>query len=144
MRSSRQQTIIAPMHAYYPWIKLIHVSMVTLTACFFVIRFFWMIKYPALLQQTWVKKLPPVIDTTLLASGITMAVLSHQYPLQQPWLTAKVTVLIAYIILGMVALKWGSTLRIRIIAGIFACASVGYIISAALTRNPFPINLLFS
>ena len=132
------------MHAYYPWIKLIHVSMVTITTCFFIIRFFWMIKYPALLQQAWVKKFPPIIDTTLLASGITMAVLSHQYPLQQPWLTAKVAALIAYIVLGMIALKWGSTMRIRIIAGIFALASVGYIISSALSRSPFPVNFLFT
>jgi len=132
------------MHAYYPWIKLIHVSMVTITTCFFIIRFFWMIKYPALLQQAWVKKFPPIIDTTLLASGITMAILSHQYPFQQPWLTAKVAALIAYIVLGMIALKWGSTMRIRIIAGIFALASVGYIISSALSRSPFPVNFLFT
>ncbi len=129
------------MHAYYLWIKHTHVSMVTITTIFFVIRFFWMIKYPALLRQRWVKVFPPIIDTILLASGIAMAMLSHQYPLQQPWLTAKVIALIAYIIFGMIALKWGSTLRIRITAGIFACASVGYIISSALTRNPFPINL---
>ena len=131
------------MHAYYPWIKLIHVSMVTITTSFFIIRFFWMIKYPALLQKTWVKKFPPLIDTILLASGITMAVLSHQYPLQQPWLTAKVTALIAYIVLGMVALKWGSTMRIRIIAGILALASVGFIIASALSRTPFLIDFLF-
>jgi len=132
------------MHAYYPWIKLIHISMVTITTCFFIIRFFWMIKYPALLQRRWVKKFPPIIDTTLLASGITMAILTHQYPFQQPWLTAKVTALLAYIIFGMIALKWGSSLRIRIIAGIFALASVGYIISSALTRSPFPVNFLFT
>ncbi len=132
------------MHTYYPWIKLIHISMVTITTCFFIVRFFWMIKYPELLQRTWVKKFPPIIDTTLLVSGITMAVLSHQYPLQQPWLTAKVVALVAYIVLGMVALKLGSTLRIRIIAGIFALASVSYIISAALSRSPFPVNFLFT
>lgn len=132
------------MHAYYPWIKLIHVSMVTITTSFFIVRFFWMIKYPALLQKTWVKKFPPVIDTILLASGITMAVLTHQYPLQQPWLTAKVVALIAYILLGMVALKLGSTLRIRIIAGILALASVGSIITSALSRSPFPVNFLFT
>jgi len=132
------------MHAYYPWIKLIHVSMVTITTCFFIIRFFWMIKYPGLLQRAWVKRFPPIIDTILLASGITMAVLSHQYPFQQPWLTAKVVALVAYIILGMVALKLGSTMCVRIVAGIFALASVGYIISSALSRNPFPVNFLFT
>ena len=132
------------MHAYYPWIKLIHISMVTITVSFFIIRFFWMIKYPALLQRTWVKKFPPIIDTTLLASGITMAILSQQYPLEQSWLTAKVIALIAYIVLGMIALKWGKTLPIRIMAGIFALASVGYIISSALSRSPFPVDFLFT
>ncbi len=132
------------MHAYYLWIKHTHISMVTITTLFFAIRLFWMVKRPALLQRRWVKRFPPVIDTILLVSGITMAVLTHQYPFQQPWLTAKVLALIAYILFGMVALKWGSTLRIRLIAGACACASVGYIISSAVTRNPFPINLLFT
>jgi len=132
------------MHAYYPWIKLIHISMVTITTSFFIIRFFWMIKYPALLQKTWVKKFPPIIDTILLATGITMAVLTQQYPLQQSWLTAKVIALIAYIVFGMVALKLGSTMRIRIIAGIFALVCVGCIISSALSRSPFPVNFLFT
>jgi uncharacterized membrane protein SirB2 len=132
------------MHAYYPWIKLTHVSMVTLTACFFVLRFFWMIRYPTLLQQAWVKRAPVIIDTTLLASGITMAVLTQQYPLQQAWLTGKVIALIAYIILGSIALKRGSTLRIRITAGVLALVSVSYIIITALSRNPFPLNFLFT
>ena len=132
------------MHAYYPWIKLIHISMVTITTSFFIIRFFWMIKYPVLLQKTWVKKFPPIIDTILLATGITMAVLTQQYPLQQSWLTAKVVALLAYIIFGMIALKLGSTMRIRIIAGILALASVGCIIASALSRSPFPVNFLFT
>lgn len=129
---------------YYPWIKLIHITMVATTAGFFALRFFWMITRPALLQKIWVKRLPVAVDTTLLISGITMATMSHQYPLAQSWLTAKICALFAYIILGSIALKRGSTKQIRIVAGILALMSVFYIIIVALNRNPFPIHLVLS
>ena len=129
---------------YYPWIKLVHVTMVTTTASFFALRFFWMITRPALLQKAWVKRLPVVVDTLLLASGITMAVMTRQYPLEQSWLTAKVCALLVYIILGSIALKRGRTKQIRVAAGILALASVSYIITVALSRNPFPLRMFFS
>lgn len=126
----------------YYWVKTIHVTCVTATGTFFALRFFWMITRPALLQKTWVKRLPVVVDTTLLVSGITMAVMSHQYPGVMPWLTAKLIALLVYIIIGSIALKRGPTRRIRIYAGIFALTTVIYIICVALTRNPIPTNIL--
>lgn len=126
----------------YFWIKTVHVSTVTFTGTFFALRFYWMIARPALLQQTWVKRLPVVVDTTLLASGITMAIMSHQYPGVAPWLTAKLTALLVYIITGSIALKRGPTKRVRIFIGIFSLITLFYIISVALTRNPIPTAVL--
>jgi uncharacterized membrane protein SirB2 len=57
------------------------------------------------LQRRWVKILPHIVDTLLLASAIGLAVWSQQYPLQADWLSANVAGLIAYIVLGSVALK---------------------------------------
>ncbi|VAX10112.1 hypothetical protein MNBD_GAMMA26-1293 [hydrothermal vent metagenome] len=128
---------------FYPWIKIIHISMVTTTACFFALRFFWMLKYPSLLQKHWVKRFPAIVDTTLLISGIAMALISHQYPIAQPWLTAKITALLAYIIFGSIALR-GSSKPIRIFAGILALASISYIIAVAISRHPFPLHLILS
>jgi uncharacterized membrane protein SirB2 len=82
------------------------------------------------------RTLPHVIDTIFLASAITLAVMSAQYPFVAPWLTAKVIGLLVYILLGAVALRRGRTMRIRVLAFVGAVALFGWIVSVALSRNP--------
>jgi uncharacterized membrane protein SirB2 len=53
-----------------------------------------------------------------------------------PWLTAKVVALVAYIVLGAVALKYGRTRGIRTAALAGALATFGYIVAVAVTKNP--------
>lgn len=67
----------------------------------------------ALLQQCWVRILPHLIDTVLLASALTLVFWSGQYPFQQSLLTAKLLALLVYIALGTVALKRGKTPVVR-------------------------------
>ena len=86
--------------------------------------------------RKWVRILSPTIDTLLLASAIYQAILISQYPLTHHWLTAKVVALLFYIALGMLALTYGRTKRIRITAWLAALGCFGYIVSVALTRNP--------
>jgi uncharacterized membrane protein SirB2 len=90
------------------------------------------------LQQRgrWVRVVPHVIDTVLLASAIAMAVLLGQYPGTTGWLTAKVIGLVVYVLLGMVALKRGRTRRTRIAAFTGALVAFAYVASVALTRDP--------
>lgn len=80
--------------------------------------------------------LPHVVDSLLLGSALTMAWMSGQYPFVNGWLTAKLFGLIAYILLGMTALKRGRTMAIR--ARFFGLAVLAYlyIVSVALTRSP--------
>jgi len=52
-------------------------------------------------------------------------------------LTAKVFGLLAYIVLGSVALKRGRTMQIRVVAGLASLVAFGYVVSAALTRSPW-------
>ena len=54
-----------------------------------------------LLQRKWARRVPPVIDTILLASAIFLSVTIHQYPFVHAWLTAKVVGLFIYIGLGI-------------------------------------------
>jgi uncharacterized membrane protein SirB2 len=58
---------------------------------------------------------------------------SAQYPLAQPWLTAKVGALLLYIVLGSVALKRGRSKGIRAAAFLAALATFAYIVAVALT-----------
>jgi uncharacterized membrane protein SirB2 len=88
-----------------------------------------------MLERRWVRVLPHVVDTVLLASAIALVVMLKQYPLVEPWLTAKVAGLVLYIALGMVALRHGTTRRIRTGAWFAAQAVFLYIVAVALTRS---------
>lgn len=117
-------------------LKHLHMTFAVLSGAFFLLRGIWMLSGSTLLQRRWVRIAPHIIDTLLLASAVVLAVWSSQYPLQQPWLTAKVIALVAYIGLGTVALKRGSTPQVRGIAFVAALACFGYILAVAVTKNP--------
>jgi uncharacterized membrane protein SirB2 len=122
----------------YAFLKATHVTCVVLSYFGFFVRGVWMMRGAAMLHNRWVRVLPHVVDTLLLASAIALAMLLRQYPLAQPWLTAKVAGLVIYIVLGMFALRRARTRRGRIMAWLLAQAVFFYIVAVALTRNPLP------
>jgi len=120
--------------------KDIHVTCVLLTFILFFVRGVWMVVDSDLLHRSWARWIPPVIDTCLLASAIVLTVLLHQYPLVHAWLTAKVVALFIYIGLGMLALTYGRTKRIRIGSWVAAQLCFFYIVAVALTKNPLVVS----
>jgi uncharacterized membrane protein SirB2 len=123
---------------FYSVLKSIHIGCVVLSISGFILRGIWMMNASALLQHSLTRRLPHIIDTLLLASALIMAYLSSQYPIQQPWLTAKLFALLVYIGLGMVALRFGKTVKIRVLAWLLAVLVFFYIVLVAITRNPVP------
>jgi len=121
-------------------VKYIHVSSVALTLVFFIIRGIWMILENKTYKKKWAKILAPIIDSTLLISAIILAMQTQQYPFTHNWLTAKILALIVYIALGMVALHYGKTKKIRIMAWLAALFCFSYIASVAISRNPLIFN----
>ena len=83
------------------------------------------------------KKLPQYIDITLLASAIVM-LWQWQWvinPFYTPWLSEKLFILCCYILLGMIALHWGKSVKVRFIASVLAVLSFLYIVFVALTKT---------
>lgn len=119
-------------------IKFVHVSCVLLSYTLFFLRGIWMLRNSALLQQRWVRIVPHVIDTLLLASAITLAVRLEISPFDAPWLLSKIVALLLYIALGTIAIRRGKTRTIRLSAWLAAQAVFGYIVAVALTHNPMP------
>jgi len=119
----------------YLAVKHLHMSCVAISGALFLLRGGWMLADSGMLARRWVRVLPHVVDTLLLASAIVLAWWSGQYPLAQNWLTAKLLGLIAYIALGTIALKRGRTRPIRAAAFIGALLCFGYIIGVAVTRS---------
>jgi uncharacterized membrane protein SirB2 len=80
---------------------------------------------------------PHVIDTLFLASGLTLAWTIAQYPFLTGWLTAKVSGLLAYILLGMTAMSGRISRRARAIAFFTALLSYAWILSVAMLKSPW-------
>lgn len=120
----------------YLLLKMIHVSSVVISYSLFFLRGIWLMQDSNNLRQRWVKVLPHVIDTILLTSAIALAALIQQDPLNNAWLTAKVIGLLIYILLGMIAIRFGKTKKTRIAAWIGAQCVFIYIVLVALSKNP--------
>lgn len=122
----------------YATVKLIHQSAVALSIGGFVLR-----GVASLMGARWVsgraaKTVPHVVDTGLLASAVTLAAWLHLNPLTTPWLAAKIVALLVYIGLGIVALKPSRPAPQRCLAMLAAFATLAYIVSVAITKNPVP------
>ena len=113
-------------------------SCVAASYSLFFVRGIWMMRDSPLLRARWVRVLPHVVDSILLASALTMAFMLRQYPFVAGWLTAKVLALCCYIALGVVALRRGRTRGIRIAAWIAAQGVFLYIVAVALAHDPVP------
>lgn len=121
----------------YVLLKSLHVGSVILSFSLFFLRGIWLIQNnSANLRQLWVKILPHLIDTVLLVSAIALAITIQQNPAEHAWLTAKVSGLLIYIGLGMVAMRFGKTRKIKIAAWIAALCVFVYIVGVALTKSP--------
>lgn len=122
----------------YQALKQVHVTCVVLSGLGFCLRGGWMLREAPALNRRLTRVLPHMLDTLLLGSALSLAYLSGQYPFVQDWLTAKFFGLLAYILFGMLALKRGKTKPIRAAALVFALLAYAYVVSVALSRNPWP------
>lgn len=93
----------------YMMAKHLHLTAVGLSILFFVFRFIWSQFDATALSKKWVKILPHIIDTVLLASAIWLCFILSQYPIVNAWLTFKVIGVVLYIVFGLFALKKAKT-----------------------------------
>jgi len=124
-------------------VKLIHVSCVVLSALFFFGRGVIMIRYPEFVGRLWVRRTAELIDTLLLFSGAGLLWLTGQLPWLEMWLAAKLTALLLYILLGMVAFHWGRSQGVKVVSWIAAIGTYLLMVTIALNRNPWPFEVDF-
>jgi len=120
----------------YVLLKMIHIGSIIISYLLFFLRGIWLMQDSEKLRQRWVKILPHIVDTILLTSAITLAIVIQQSPFSDSWLTAKVIGLLVYIALGMIAMRFGKTRQKRIMAWIAAQCVFIYIVLVALTKSP--------
>jgi uncharacterized membrane protein SirB2 len=126
----------------YYTLKHFHMGCAAASGSLFLLRGIWMLRTSPLLHQRWVRIAPHLVDTLLLASAVTLAAWSGQYPFVHGWLTAKVIALLGYIVLGTIALKRGRTPAIRATAFFGALAMFAYIGAVAVSKQANPLHWL--
>jgi uncharacterized membrane protein SirB2 len=120
----------------YLALKHFHITCVILSGTGFALRGWWSITGSPRLRARLTRILPHIVDSCLLASAIGLAVMAEQYPFVHGWLTAKVLGLLTYIGLGAVALRPARPKGVRVAAFVGALATLAYIVSVALSKNP--------
>ncbi len=113
-----------------------HIALAYVTVAGFVIRGSWKLMDSPLTRQKWVRILPHVIDTALLALGVALAVRLSISPLQG-WLAAKLIALFFYIGFGVLTMR-ASSRALQVTGFVGALVSVGYIFAVAFTKSVWP------
>jgi uncharacterized membrane protein SirB2 len=120
----------------YATIKLIHQGAVALSVAGFFARGVASFAGAGWVRGRLAKSLPHVVDTVLLLSALTLAWMLRLTPGNAPWLLAKIVGLVVYVGLGVVALRPGRSLAVRATAWAAALATVAWIASVAMTKDP--------
>jgi uncharacterized membrane protein SirB2 len=131
------------MSAYYPELRNLHIACAFASIVLFVVRHVLNLRNIDWRKSKALRIMPHVIDTVLLASAISLTLIIEQYPFTNGWLTMKVFALIAYIVLGMQALKASHAQATRRVAFFAAVIVFGFIVTVARTRSPQGIFLQF-
>ena len=121
-------------------IKQPHVGLVSASGLLFALRGAALLAgqgWP--MQRPW-RLLSYAIDSLLLAAALLLWAMLRIDPLAQPWLATKLALLVAYIVLGSLALKRGRTPRARRAAYVVALAT--YAFMATVARAHHPLGLL--
>jgi uncharacterized membrane protein SirB2 len=87
----------------YLALKHIHVSLVVISVLFFIVRFFWHSSNAAMARKKWVKIVPHIIDTLLIASIVGLV--WHSLVLAPAWYMNKTLGLIGYIVFAIIAMR---------------------------------------
>lgn len=120
---------------YLP-LRQLHIGCAVLSIGLFALRGALMLADAPWQRHLVLRYLPHVVDTVLLMSALMLTTVIRQYPFSTDWLTAKVVLLVVYIVLGSIALRRGRTRPVRVAALIGALLAVGYLVTVALAHHP--------
>ena len=128
------------MNAYYLHIKQFHVFVARLSGTIFAVRGAFLLggaRWPQALPVRW---LSYAVDTALLTAALMLLTILPWAMFANGWLLAKVTLVVAYVVLGVFALRRGRTRRTRAACYVAALLTFGAIY--AIARAPHPLGVL--
>jgi uncharacterized membrane protein SirB2 len=124
------------MSGFYSQIKILHMACVVCSGAIFTFRGVLMWAESRWTNALALRRLSYAIDTLLLGSAVSLAGILHQFPFVSSWLTAKLLLLVVYILLGIFALRRGRARLTRQVCFVAALSVYAFIVSIAITHNP--------
>ena len=131
------------MIAYYLQIKQFHVFVALLSGTIFAVRGAFLLggaRWPQALPVRW---LSYAVDTALLTAALMLLTILPWAMFANGWLLLKVTLLVAYVVLGVFALRRGRTRRTRAACYVAALLTFGAIYAIARAHHPLGVLLRF-
>jgi len=122
--------------AFYSSIRLTHISLVLVSVALFALRGLAVLQGRSWAMRRPVRLLSYGIDTALLGAAVLLLVILSLNPLTTSWLLTKLGLLLAYIVLGSMALKRARTWPARLACYLAALLCYGFMLSVALTHSP--------
>jgi uncharacterized membrane protein SirB2 len=127
---------------HYPALRHLHMGLAFTSGALFAVR-----GAAVLARQRWplhpvLVRISAIIDTGLLAAALRLLWELRLNPLLTHWLQVKLAVLLLYIMLGMLALKYARKREAKALCYIGALACYGFIVSVALTHSPWGLLLV--
>lgn len=120
----------------YLILKHIHMTTAYLTVVLFALRLLLDAVGKPDWRQTPLRWIPHANDTVLLVAAISLLFVTPWMPFVHGWLTAKIFLLVGYIVAGVFAMKPTASLTVRLVASVLALVQVMAIFHLAMTK-PF-------
>ena len=125
------------MLAYYPLMKAVHIAAVSASGLLFLVRgLLVQAGRHGLAQAGPVRFTSYGIDTVLLAAGLMLVAMLPATAFASHWLTVKLALVVAYIVLGAFALRRAKTQRARAAFLVAAVAAYASIVGIAIAHHP--------
>jgi len=128
---------------FYLLLKTLHISTVVLSISLLLFRTILLLLSSELLKTRFLKLIPHINDTLLLASALIMLFTSDYISSGNTgWIYAKVTAMILYILTGIFLFRYAKNkLQVLYFLGL-ALILYLYIIQTAITKNFIPFIFL--
>ena len=124
------------MAEFYLQIKHFHIAIALLSGAVFAVRGAFLLggaRWPQALPVKWFSY---AVDTALLTAALMLLTILPWAMFANGWLLVKLGLLVAYVVVGVFALRRGRTWRIRAACYVVALLLFGAVYSIARAHHP--------
>jgi uncharacterized membrane protein SirB2 len=124
------------MIEFYPQIRFVHILAISLSGSLFALRGLGMLAGARWPQAFVVRYLSYTIDTVLLTAALMLVAILPAAMFANHWLTVKLVLVVAYVVLGVFALRRGRSRTIRATCYVAALLVFATIVGIARMHHP--------